>query len=75
MSSKNWKFGEPFDDFQTYVDGTVVPHRMQKLFLDDVEVGEIEIHMHRRLGKDQKVDVSFGITTVVYNAESAKGGK
>jgi len=72
--TNSWKFGVPFDDFQTYSDGTSIPHRMQKVFLNDVEVGEIEIHMHRRLGKDKTVDVSFGITTVVYNAEGAKGG-
>lgn len=71
----SWKFGEPFDSFQTYADQTVVPHRMQKVFLNDVEVGEVEIHLHKRLGKDGKVDVSFGITTVVYNAEGAGGGK
>lgn len=73
--TNTWKFGEPFDDIETYADGTVVPHRAQKVFLNDVAVGEIEIHMHRRSGKDKIVDVSFGITTIAYNAEGAKGGK
>jgi len=61
-----WTFGPAKDDKQTYSDGTQVPHREQAVFLNDVEVGELEVHMHKRKGRDGRVDVSFGITTIVY---------
>lgn len=68
-----WKFGPPIDDTTDYSDGTIVPHRKQKVFLNEVVVGEIEIHMHKRKGPDGITDVSFGVTSVVYGP--APGGK
>ena len=68
-----WSFGPPQDDTTNYTDGTTIPHRMQKVYLNDVAVGEIEIHLHKRKGRDGITDVSFGITTIVYGP--AHGGK
>lgn len=67
-----WTFGPPKDDSETYSDGTEVPHRYQAVFLNGVEVGYIEIHMHRRRGDDKVTDVSFGITACTYGP--APGG-
>lgn len=67
-----FSFGAPKDDAHTYADGTVVPSRMQHLFLNGVRIGYIEIHMHRRRGRDGRIDVSYGITTVVFGP--APGG-
>ncbi len=64
--SNTWTFSPAQDDAQTYSDGTVVPHRAQKVLLDGKPIGEVEIHMHKRKGKDGIEDVSFGITTIVY---------
>jgi hypothetical protein len=68
-----WAFGPPEDDTSDYSDGTVVPHRNQKVYFNGVPVGEIEIHMHKRRGTDKITDVSFGITTIVYGVPD--GGK
>lgn len=68
-----WEFKECVDDSTVYSDGTSVPHRNQVVTLNGVPVGEIEIHMHKRKGKDKITDVSFGITTIVYGP--APGGK
>lgn len=65
-----WTFGEPHDDTTSYADGTVVPHRHQDVLLNGKVVGEIEIHMHKRKGRDRITDVSFGITTIVYGPVS-----
>jgi hypothetical protein len=67
-----WTFGPPEDDSTTYADGTTVPHRHQDVLLNGVKIGYVEIHMHRRRGRDRKTDVSFGITTCVYGP--AAGG-
>ncbi len=61
-----WSFGPPDDDTHTYADGTVVPSRRQLVFLNGVAVGEIEIHQHRRKGRDYKLDFSAGITVITY---------
>lgn len=61
-----WSFGEAHDDNQTYSDGTQVPHREQIVYLNGVAVGEVEIHMHKRKGRDGKVDFSAGITVITY---------
>ncbi len=61
-----WTFGPPDDDQHTYADGTVVPSRRQQVFVNGIAIGEIEAHMHRRKGRDGKVDVSFGITCITY---------
>jgi hypothetical protein len=61
-----WTFGPPEDDSEDYSDGTVVPHRKQIVYLDGVPVGEIEIHMHRRMGPDKTPDLSYGLTAVTY---------
>lgn len=68
-----WSFGPAKDNITTYSDGTTVPHRAQKVLLNDVVIGEIEIHTHKRKGPDGITDASFGITTVVYGP--APGGK
>lgn len=68
-----WTFGKPLDSTHNYADGTIVPHRDQVVYLNSVPIGELEIHMHKRRGDDGLLDVSFGITTIVYGP--APGGK
>jgi hypothetical protein len=72
MTADIWTFGPPEDDNTTYADGTTVPHRHQAVLLNGVKIGYVEIHMHKRRGRDRKTDVSFGITTCVYGP--APGG-
>jgi|WetSurMetagenome_2_1015567.scaffolds.fasta_scaffold286359_1 hypothetical protein len=67
-----WEFKAPIDSTMDYSDGTIVPHRNQVVLFNGVPIGEVEIHMHRRTGKDKVTDVSFGITTIVYGP--APGG-
>jgi len=43
------------------------------VWLNGVAVGEVEVHMHKRYGPDGQLDVSFGITTIVYSEPA--GGK
>lgn len=71
--NNTWSFGVAKDSLQTYADGTTVPHRAQTVLLNGKLIGEIELHCHRRLGLDGKVDVSFGITTIVFGP--VPGGK
>ncbi len=66
MTGDVWTFGPPEDDTTTYADGTTVPHRHQDVLLNGVKIGYVEVHMHKRRGRDRKTDVSFGITTCVY---------
>lgn len=62
-----WTFGPTRDSETTYADGTVIPHRMWSLFLNNgVLVGEIGAHMHRRRGRDGRLDVSWGTTIITY---------
>ncbi len=61
-----WEFTEPRDNTSSYADGTIVPHRSQRVLLNGMVVGELEVHMHRRRGRDGVVDVSFGVTSVVF---------
>lgn len=61
-----WTFGAPADSQTTYSDGTIVPSREWKVFLNGQRVGEVEVHLHKRRGPDGKVDVSFGITAIAY---------
>lgn len=68
-----WSFGAIKDDTETYADGTIVPHRYQAVLLNGKEVGYVEIHMHKRKGRDGIVDASFGITNVIYGPVT--GGK
>lgn len=65
-----WTFGEPHDGVTAYADGSLVPHREQSVSLNGEKIGSIEIHMHKRRGRDKKTDVSFGITAVVYGPAS-----
>ncbi len=67
-----WTFGPPEDNSSDYTDGTVVPHRHQDVLLNGVKVGYVEVHMHKRRGRDGRTDVSFGTTTCVYGP--APGG-
>lgn len=71
--SDTWSFGLAKDSTQIYADGTTVPHRAQTVLLNGKPIGEIELHCHRRLGSDGKVDASFGITTVMFGP--VPGGK
>lgn len=68
-----WTFGPPKDGTQTYGNGDQVPHRGWMVWLNGVAVGEVEVHMHKRYGPDGQLDVSFGITTIVYSEPA--GGK
>ncbi len=68
-----WTFGAPEDSFTRYSDGTQVPHRDQGIYYNGVKVGEVEIHTHRRRGRDRITDVSVGITVIMYGP--APGGK
>lgn len=61
-----WTFGAPVDGETTYADGTVVPHRHQDVLLNGKKVGYIEIHMHKRKGRDGYPDYSAGITAAVF---------
>jgi hypothetical protein len=72
MTADVWTFGPHEDEATTYADGTTVPHRHQDVLLNGVKIGYVEIHMHKRRGRDRKTDVSFGITTCVYGP--APGG-
>lgn len=67
-----WTFGEAKDEMQTYSDGTEVPHRYQRVYCNGKIVGFVEIHMHKHKGRDGKIDVSFGITTVVERPPEAQ---
>ncbi len=60
-------------DHATYSDGTVVPAVDVDVFLNGVKVGEAEVHMHKRRGRDGKTDVSFGFTGVVYGPQTPGG--
>lgn len=61
-----WSFGPPEDDTSTYSDGTVIPSRRQTVALNGVVIGELEIHTHKRKGRDGRVDFSAGITVITY---------
>lgn len=61
-----WTFGPAENDEEVYADGTVVPHRKQVVYLNGYPVGEVEIHMHRRMGPDKTVDFSIGLTSITY---------
>jgi len=62
-----WTFGPAKDSQETYADSTSVPHRAQQVLLNGKPIGDIEIHCHRRRGPDGVVDVSYGLTTVVFS--------
>lgn len=70
-----WTFGDSHDGSHGYSDGTTVPHRAWKVYLNGVAVGEIDVHMHRRRGRDGQTDVSFGMTPVVYGPIPTVGGR
>ncbi len=61
-----WQFGEPEHHETKYADGTIVPHYEIPVFVDGREIGYLEVHMHKRYGRDKRRDVSFGVTAVVY---------
>ncbi len=61
-----WSFGPPEDDTSDYQDGTAVPHRHWRVYLNGEPVGEVEVHLHRRAGRDQIRDLSVGITPIAY---------
>jgi hypothetical protein len=61
-----WAFSDPVDETQEYADGTLVPHREMGVYLNGKKIGELEVHMHRRRGRDGRADVSFGMTAVVF---------
>lgn len=61
-----WTFGPSVEDESEYQDGTIVPSRHWKVYQDGKVVGEVEVHMHKRGGKDKVPDFSAGITVIVY---------
>lgn len=61
-----WTFGPATDSSETYADSTQVPHRVWEVLLNGVAVGEMELHLHRRKGKDGVTDTSFGSTFIAY---------
>ena len=73
MAHNVWSFGPAKRHQQVYKNGDEVPHLKVKLKLNGVEVGYVEIHTHKRYGRDRKADVSFGFTGVVYGP--TPGGK
>lgn len=62
---KIWTFGDQDTHQQTYSDGTQVPHLEVRVLEDGVNVGFIEIHMHKHKGRDGQPDFSAGITVCV----------
>lgn len=64
-----WEFG-PVDEHQTnYADGTVVPHRTWKVILNGQQVGEVNVHLHKRRGRDKRTDLSVGTTVVAFSPD------
>lgn len=61
-----WTFGPAKEGKTVYADGTEVPHRSFQVLLNGVAVGEVDVHMHKRRGRDGVTDVSFGATHVVF---------
>ena len=68
-----WTFDEAQDGMQAYANGDEVPHRGWIVRLNGIAIGELETHMHKRYGPDGKLDISFGITAIVYSPPT--GGK
>ena len=66
-------FGPPRDNTRELADGMVLPEREWLVYLNGRAIGEVEVHLHRRRGRDGKLDVSFGLTAVVYGP--APGGR
>lgn len=64
--SGTWAFTAPDDETRMYTDGTLIPSRRWRVTLDGVPVAEIEVHLHRRRGRDGQQDISVGTTTVVF---------
>jgi len=56
-----WTFGAARDKVERGM-----PSRRQQLMLNGVAVGEIEVHAHKRKGKDRIVDLSWGVTAITY---------
>ena len=68
-----WEFRNPEAGEQRYGDGTIVPHLEVELWHNGKKVGEVEMHMHKRKGRDGVVDTSFGSTHIIYGPPA--GGK
>lgn len=70
-----WEFRniEYEPDHATYSDGTVVPGLDVDLYHNGVKVGEANLHMHKRRGRDGKTDVSFGATHITYGIPASGG--
>lgn len=68
-----WEFGEERRDDSNYSDGTIVPHLEVDVLLNGKKVGLVEVHMHKRRGRDGLTDTSFGFTGVVYS--TPQGGR
>lgn len=63
-----WLFGPPIDRIER-----TMPSRRQQLLLNGIPVGEIEVHAHRRKGKDHVTDLSWGVTAITYGPLSLTG--
>jgi len=56
-----WSFGGGVDKVERGM-----PSRRQQLLLNGVAVGGIEVHAHKRKGRDRVVDLSWGVTAITY---------
>jgi len=64
-----WEFRSPkVGAGETYADGTRVPALGCDVYLNNLKVGKVDVHMHRRAGPDGVVDTSYGATFIVFGA-------
>lgn len=61
-----WTFGDALDGETVYADGTRAPRRSWRVALNGVDIGQLEVHVHKRRGRDGRTDVSYGLTAVVF---------
>ena len=66
-----YRFGEIADDFETYLSGDIMPHRMQYIERQKPDgvwerLGYVEIHLHKvKRDETDAEDISVGITVRV----------
>jgi len=68
-----YTFGPEHRETQTYADGTQVDHVEHATYFNGVKQGYVEIHFHKRRGRDGVPDMSVGITVVQFGP--LEGGK
>lgn len=64
-----WTFGPVKEHEDNYADGTVVPERTWAVLLNGEAVGEVNVHLHKRRGRDKITDLSVGITVVAFSPD------